>query len=329
MFDSYHPVYRDAFGGFSNYWHKVFDLKGIKNKFVSKNLEILNKYLNQQYEFIPYLRFDVLNNFFYKKNLKTQAVEIISSDHLNTVIRFSDNSIEKFDYVFVCHGALPPNDLLINSGLAKLSGFVSDHLIGETRPVKIKSPLKIKRVGYKGFLRPYKIVEINKIKAKHIIRPHFGKNNKGLSNSIIYAGSDVKAAIKLLKHNSLNLILNASSTRYGFPLKSKFQKSFFQVPALNMYEYCKSGIFPIQNQYLDLSRKLEELEINGPLKSSIHYYNTYSLIDKSIANRVFDNKKTLILVSPQFNYIPGVHHFTADLLSTSENIVAELFESKL
>ena len=31
LFDSYHPIYRDAFGGFANYWHKVFDLKGIKN----------------------------------------------------------------------------------------------------------------------------------------------------------------------------------------------------------------------------------------------------------------------------------------------------------
>ena len=328
LFGSYHPIYRDATGGFTNYWHKVFDLKGINNKFLSKNLLFLNNYLNQQYEFIPYFKQKIFNNILNKKYFKPQATEVISTDNSSTTIRFSDKSIEKYDFVFICHGALPPNDILVDSGLAKLSGFISDHLIGETKPIKIKKTLNIQRIGLQGFIRPYKILNINNLKVKQTIRPHFGKNSDGLKNSIIYSGSDSKALIKLLKSNSLNLILNACSTRYGFPLKSVNYKSFVQVNATNIYKFSENKIAPIKSKYEEKTRKLEELNINGNFKSAIHYYNTYSFLEESVANRIFDRNKTLILISPQFNYAPSIHHFTADLLSLSENIIHKLLEKK-
>ncbi len=328
LFGSYHPIYRDAIGGFSNYWHKVFDLKGINNKFLSNNLLFLNNYLNKQYEFIPYFKMKILNNILNRKNFKPQATDVVSSDNSSTTIRFSDKSIENYDYVFICHGALPPSDILVNSGLAKLSGFISDHLIGETKPMKSDKKLKIQRIGLHGFLRPYKILKINNLKVKQTIRPHFGKNSDGLNNSIIYSGSDFKALVKLLKSNSLNLILNACSTRYGFPLKSLYYKSFVQINAANIYKYYENKIFPIEKRYKENTKKLEDFKINGNLKSAIHYHNTYSFIEKSIANRIFDRNKTLILISPQFNYAPSIHHFTADLLSISENIAHKLLENK-
>jgi hypothetical protein len=329
LFGSYHPIYRDAPGGFQNFWHRVFDLNGIKKKFIGKKFNFLNEYLGQNYEFIPYFKNEFKIKIPSQVSRKLHVNKIISSDKFGTKLEFSNKTIKFYNYVIICHGAIPKHDILVESKLANTSGFVSDHLIGETVPVNRINNLNTKNISIYGFLRQYEKFKLNGLTVKHTIRSHFGDNKSSLSGSIIYSKSKLDLIKKILGTGSFNIILNAFSTRYGFPTRSEYQKSFYQVHASNIYKLDNMKLTPIEARYKKLKDNLKKLNINGNLKSAIHYHNTYKNLDPTVSNRVFNKNKSIILISPQYDYNPGAHHFTADLLSTAENIIIDLLENNL
>ena len=327
LFGSKHPTYRDAPGGLDSYWHQVCDLNGISNFFLGSEFGFLNEFIGQNVEFIPYLKTKYYKKIPRKIGVKPQTLEIVSTDAFGTRVRFSDGSVQHYDFVLVCHGALPPNDILVHSGLVTLSGTASDHLIGEARPVARTDNLAVRKIGHHGFLRPYETLNFNGQIVKHTKRAHFGENNSSFKDGLIYSGSSMKSAIMLAGSCSSNSVLNAMYTRYGFPSKSKYQKSFYQTQAIDIYKYSQNNLQVIKEKHKKISKNLASLSISGNLKSGIHYHNTYLKIENPIENRAFNLGKSLILITPQFQYTPGASHFTADLLSIAENIVSKILRN--
>lgn len=326
LFSGSHPVYNDNVSGLENYWHQVVDLAAIKCKFLSPRYSFLNEFLGERAEFVPFRKVKV-----YKQIRKTievfPKIHTINSIGNDVAVCFVGGQIEKFDTVIITHGALPQEDVLVNSGLAKLSGTCDDHIVFRGEKIKKSEngkPHKIKRISMNGILRSYDVIQYGDLSIKKSTRLHFGGRHHSIEQGLIYSGkTKVSMITSILKRASLNMIKNATSLRYGYPRSSHYYYNFYQVPAKEIMKYEGNSVSVNHEKAKELTSIAQSLDYDGSLFSGIHFHNTYSYLSSEVANREYNGSK-VILISPQFKYEPGCHHFTADLMATSEKIIRDL-----
>ena len=110
LFDGSHLIYKDKLGGLQPNCI-VVDCGIQTDLLTSKKYNYLNQFIGKILEFIPYLkRKDRIKE--YNLNYLPKAVFINDvSDKIK--VEFCDTTIRNFDYVLICHGALPVDDVLV------------------------------------------------------------------------------------------------------------------------------------------------------------------------------------------------------------------------
>lgn len=325
LFTGNHLIYRDSFGGLHPNWHQVIDCGFQDGHFKSSAYDFLNEYTGRHYEFIPY----------YKRKQKkvSKSVNFLPKskyiiDINDTVkVEFIDGSTGEFDFVLVCHGALPVDDVLVNSKIAKPSKFISDHLIMQSRDIFHFSevdPPEQKRIGLQGFVRSYNKVQVGPFVAKQTLRQHYGTEKANISNSVIYAENKYNVIYNILKNLEFSKLLNALSLRYGFPNKPSYYYKFYQLSVADIYHRNDDNILTVNGEKNALVEDLRaKLQCSKNIFSGIHYFNTYSYISDAV-NNLGTGFSNLVLMTPQYDYDPSCHHFTADLMRRAEYFVEKI-----
>lgn len=325
LFSGSHLIYRDSFGGLQPNWHQVIDCGVQDGHFKSMAYDFLNQYTGQNYEFIPYLK--------RKQKIVSKSVNFLPkskyiTDINDTVkVEFIDGSTGEFDFVLVCHGALPVDDVLVNSKIAKPSGFVSDHLIMQSKNFfhfsEVEKPMQ-KRIGLRGFIRSYDKVQVGPVTAKETLRQHYGKAKANISNSVIYAENKYNVMFNMLKNMDFSKLLNAFSLRYGFPNTSSYYYKFYQISVGDIYLRDRNNVLSVNNEKTSLVENFRKrLKCSRDIFSGIHYFNTYSYISDDV-NNLGTGVSNLALMTPQYDYDPSCHHFTADLMRRTEYFVEKI-----
>ena len=327
LFSGTHLIYRDAFSGLQPHWHQVIDCGVQDGPFLSAKYKFLNDFVGKHYEFIPYIKRKNINS-----TLKPQClpkVKFITRVGSTVSIQFDDNKKREFDYVLICHGALPVNDVLVNSDLAKLTDFVSDHIILRSSnlvPTQNNDNAKLIRIGLMGFLRSYDKLKVGSYEVKKTIRCHFGNKKAHIGSSVIYAQNKRKMIWQLLKNFHFSRFINAMSLRYGFPEKSERGYEFYQVAINDIYERSFGNVLTVNKEKLsEIALIQSELNCDQQIFSGIHYHNTYATIDNSVS-KLGECNSRLMLLTPQYDYHPTCHHFTADLMRQAEKCIMNIKE---
>ena len=325
LFNGSHLIYKDSFGGLKRNWHNVVDCGIQTGVFHSKIYNFLNPYVGKNFEFVPFIK----RKNIIKKNrfdILPKARKIL--DIGDTIkVQFYDGSSRVFDYVFICHGALPIDDILVNSGLATCSNFVSDHLLLQSNEIFKSSDIyetRQIRLGLNGFVRSYKKFKVGDLMVKETIRRHFGASPETVSASAIYAENNKELLKQLIKISSFSSIFNATALRYGFPQTSEHCYKFYQVAINDLYKNTYNNELSVNSDKLRLIECIRhELNCKNTFYSGIHYHNTYSSLENEVNNLGHGNSK-LVLLSPQKDYYPSCHHFTADLMRRSEDFILKI-----
>jgi len=325
LFSGSHLIYKDTFGGLQPNWHQVIDCGIQDSKFRSIAYDFLNEYIGQNVEFIPYFK--------HKQKIKPKSVNLLPKSKfirdINDTIKveFIDGSIGEFDYVLVCHGALPVDDVLVNSKFAEPSGFVSDHLIMRSRDTfhfsEVERP-KQTRIGMRGFIRSYDKVKVGPFTVKQTLRQHYGKGKENISSSVIYAENKYYIIFSMVKNMDFTKFLNAFSLRYGFPNTSNYYYKFYQMAVGDIYYRNDNNILSINTNKISLVEDLKsKLKCSESIFSGIHYFNTYSYLSNDV-NNLGTGISNLALMTPQYEYEPSCHHFTADLMRRTEYFIDKI-----
>jgi len=325
LFDGSHIIYKDSFGGLRDDWHKVVDCGILKGKFHSEKFNFLNKYFGQSLEFVPYNK-RTSSSKKNRLNLLPSAIKI-TDINLGVHVLFSDGQQIEFDYVFICHGALPEVDLLVNSGLATNSPTISDHILLQSNTITDnmpKDPDQQFRIGTKGFFRRYEHIFVNDYKIKKTSRRHFGSSSDVISTGLIYAESRLDFMKQFFDKINFSKLLNATSLRYGVPRYSDASYDFYQFSLDDIYIRRKNNVLKVNKDNVNVIHEIRStLCDDGLVFSGIHYHNTYEYLSPEISNRG-NEKSRIILITPQMDYSPSCHHFTADLMRISEDVVMRI-----
>jgi len=306
------PYYASGIGGLGRYWHSVVDLAELTDP----HPEVCNIFgfdrrkSGQHAEFVPYFAYRPILRSTDTCNLifsEAETIEQLSPPK----VRFSDGSSLEFDNVFVCHGALPRLDCLTNSGLASRSVFLSDHLVVSTKKV-IRAQRSVVSRSIRGHYRNYEVRSIAGIEAKITKRPTYSSKIIALTDKSLYTKPAGNIITSIYKTMSPRIALQALNLRYGI-LGSNWQQICLQVPVNGLYRISPSG-YELNNGVYEkaLEPLREDFEIDFA-SSAIHFFNTYSTLSKEVKNFEVPKNGGISLFTPQYEYRPRCHHFTASM----------------
>lgn len=331
------PTAYEGKGGLGRLWHSVCDL-GLLCR-----LDVLPSDLSKRWigniefkedsEFVPF--FPIRPSKLITKlryGVRSSAVSLESLEN-NVAVTFSDGSVESFDKVLVCHGALPNTDCLVNSGLATLSNTVSDHLVAQVEG--IDGPLfprkKIERVEFskKGFVRKYLRYDTGKFKFKMSARPNYGeKINKAFHmDKGIYVGSTFEVLKRIFRKASFNFIKQSFFLRYGIFSRSESWTGFVNIAVKDCYKIKKGSLVVDESRIRELAIDLAAHNfrlVESSLMSAIHFHNTYNYLSPEVSNNVVSDKR-IILLGPGYNFEVGAEHFTFQMMLIAEKVARELY----
>ena len=184
-------------------------------------------------------------------------------------------------------------------------------------------------IGMRGFIRSYDKVKVGPLTVKQTLRQHYGKAKENISNSLIYAENKYDIIFNMMKNLDTPKFLNAVSLRYGFPNTSKYYYKFYQIAVEDIYRRNEKNVLSINNNKISLVENLKmRLECSKSIFSGIHYFNTYSYLSDDV-NNLGTGVSNLALMTPQYDYEPSCHHFTADLMRRTEYFIEKIKRSTL
>jgi hypothetical protein len=310
--------------GLGAHWHGVQDITYLKNNNlnVDKRFEIANGE-PANYEFVPW--FIERPRKFASIDFIREIKEIIPLDS-GVKVRTIDDGEKTFDFLFVCHGAVPRSDVLVASGLANEHNYISDHLIISDHKVVPKERFDLS-YNQLGVIRKYSILDTQIGKIKKTLRPiYFRRKPITFVEKNIY--SDKKILKKMIQLGDLNLILQASNLRFGFPDFVGRATQFYQLPGEDI-------LFRENNKIYYDSKKIEvirecvsdNLSIESfDISSGIHFSNSLSWVDEDyISNFESCDKRRIFLFTPQYKFMRTPHHFTQFMIQRAKVILGEVF----
>lgn len=318
--DGNESIYRNCnFGGLGEFWHGVTDLSYLVDVGYAPE-KILPD--NSRWELVPWWvdRPQKKGAVAYRSDLARLAV---SFDFVSAC--FDDGTQIDFDLVFVCHGVLPYNDVLVQSGLAKVSTNVADHLVFTSGRLSSKARFDLIYTS-QGILRPYDLIKTPVGMVKRTQRPVFGFNRIDPSSKLIYSSTNPYKSF--LKYFSIRNSLQAMNLRFGFPDFVGVGQDFYQIAVDDLF-INDSGSLILNDstfyRYKDVLCNFFEVD-NIDFMSGIHHWNSYSWIDSTcISNRTADVSKRIFLLSSQYDFPSLPFHFTQFLVEESKGLVRDLF----
>lgn len=338
LFNQEIPTSFEDRGGLGNLWHSVCDL-GLLNRLKLPSSAISNKLIgdikfNENSEFVPFFSIrpsKILKNLNYNISPPAKLIEPLDN---NIKVTFSDGSIDFFDKVLVCHGALPEEDCLVNSGLAELSDLVSDHLVAEVEGFK-KSLFSDKNCesvifSKKGFTRNYMSFNDLEFKFKISARPIYNAIRKKAFhlNKAIYVDSTLNVLKNIISKANVNILKQSFFLRYGLFSRSKNWRGFINIAVKDCY-IRKNGVLLVNNKKINqLSSFLLKHDLlldEDSLISGIHFHNTYKSLSPHVSNNKVDNR-SIILIGPGYNFDVGAEHFTFQMMLIAEKVAKDLYE---
>jgi hypothetical protein len=323
------PISSKSSGGLSNLWHSVIDLN-IFNKQLEKNTSLMNFLIgsdiqvNSNKEFIPYFPIrpkKLLKNRNYSEALPVKSFKLNDN---KVHVTFIDNTNECFDRIFICHGALPEIDCLVNSGYAKKNVLVSDHLVAQLHKTEPALKCKIEHSS-KGHCRNYAYYNFNETHIKLTLRPTYKDKPEIISHADkgIYNGNFLKVFFNIVKKFNLTIVKQSLYLRFGINFKSKNWASFIQFNCPDVY-INKNNNLTVNKSSLE--KTLAIIKDNGfkidkkSLMSGIHFYNTYSYLSGEVSVNEYNKSKLITLISPGYQFNASAKHFTYELMMLAEKI---------
>ena len=300
-----------GFGGLGNFWHGVINTNSIpRNDFSYKNVltvfelvmgfspkpEDLNK------EIVPLTTLrpkKLLDKLSHNAKIFPKCISLKESNS-QVKVNFSNGEFEFFDRVFVCSGSINNNDILVNSGLAKINNKVSDQVIFYENRVlrasgKISDKLKTKkRLGY--IVREYDLIDCIKV----TYRPVYGRNKSRIKNKSIYSNSPIRVALSLMNPVNFSHIFESLYLRYGIKFPTKRYRRFFQVDIKDCYYWDNDTLKVDHFKIKKLLKKLHKNNITiseSDIVSGIHYYNTLADISRVVGRYNSNENKKIYLIS--------------------------------
>ena len=331
LFGSDIPIHNSGFGGLGAYWHGVRDVTYARTMGAQSDLidEIPDEDPSLNWEYIPYFNPRPRLRMC-RQQLINQSVTRIRPVDSGVLVTFSNGLDVKYSHIFVCHGALPESDCLINSGLATPKSYVSDHLVFRAFAVNSTQPMLVEKLRRKshGFFRTYQCVQLSDgSHVKMSARPGGSRLSGSHQSKSIYSGSAVSAALQLVKPSNWSLLNQAFHLRYGFGVKPSHYDIFLQVRAEDIYEKRQEGFSLNKDAYGSLRDRLMSLgniDIES-VGSGIHFHNIYDDVDEDVVDTQFKySGKRIHLFSPQYKFDPGPHHFTYMLQLKSTDIIKRI-----
>ena len=155
-------------------------------------------------------------------------------------MKFIDGTHKIFDRIFVCHGALPKHDCIINSNYAEERAYVSDHIVAQLDNSLKNNKIKNQYIIETGILGSCEYIKSGNLEVKLTFRPTYKKRPKNLSHldKGIYNDSLYKVIINVLKKFDLNIIKQSKYfLRFGLNFRSKYWATFIQFNCDNAYIY--------------------------------------------------------------------------------------------
>lgn len=330
------PTSYEREGGLGRLWHSVCDMgllnrKGFVASHISKKF-IGDIEFRENTEFVPFFQIKparILKDLTYGE---LPPVDSLTLSEGVVEVKFTNDKVEIFDKVLVCHGAMPNIDCLVNSGLATLSASVSDHLVAQVEG--LKSPLfagkKRERVIFsgKGIFRSYIRNDVGEFKYKISARPNYRAAKRRVLHldKGIYVGSKVQVLKRLMLRGSLDAIKQSLFLRYGLFSRSKNWTCFINVAVKNCYIRKNGTLIVDDARIADLKKSLEKdglRLLETSLMSGIHFHNTYDYLSSNVSNNIISNKR-IILVAPSYNFDVGAEHFTFQMMLMAESIARSL-----
>lgn len=330
------PTSYESEGGLGRLWHSVCDLgllnrKGLISSYISKKL-IGDIDFRENSEFVPWFPIRpvrLLKNLTYDERPPVDSLELFDGV---VKVKFTNDKVESFDKVLVCHGAMPNNDCLVNSGLATLSSSVSDHLVGQVEG--LKGPLfagkKRQRVTFsgKGILRSYILKDVGEFKYKISTRPNYRADKRRALHldKGIYVGSTFQVLKRLVLRGNLDAIKQSLFLRYGLFSRSKNWTCFINVVVKDCYRRKNGTLIVDDSRINDLKSSLEQdglRLVDASLMSGIHFHNTYDYLSPDVSNNMVGDER-IILVGPGYDFDVGAEHFTFQMMLIAENIARSL-----
>jgi glycosyltransferase involved in cell wall biosynthesis len=324
-------------GGLGNFWHSVLDFTNIDKEEISKSF-LIKRIINKDEdlgdtfnsEFVPFFAIrpkQLLRNINFIKKQTTKFIQILHDKKV--MATFTDNNKEIYDKVFVCHGSFPKTDSLVNSGLAKRSLMVSDHLVAQVSGLEYKEEFTKTRFLKKGHLRKYQVFEINGTNFKFNYRPIYGNDENDFSHRDkgIYSKNLLSIFFKMITTLNFNFLKQSFYLRFGLNFPSKNWTAFTQFFCEDSYIY-KDGKLLINKDKIDEEiSKLDELGLkvqSDSLMSGIHYSNVYSSLSEDISVNEANDINSVILLGSNFNHNGNEKHFTFNSMLIAEKIGKEI-----
>lgn len=338
LFNQEIPTSFEDTGGLGRLWHSVCDL-GLLNRLnfepssLSKKLIGVTKFAKNT-EFVPYFPIRPAKILKTLKYNSCPPVKLIEPFKNNVKVTFNNKSVDFFDKVLVCHGALPSEDCLVNSKLAKLSDTVSDHLIAEISLQKgpLLNKKKKESVTYlkKGFIRNYFLFNDFEFKFKITARPVYKKGNAKAFHldKGIYVGNTIQVLKRILSKRSLNILKQSLYLRYGLFSRSNHWKGFINIALPDCYIRKDKNLIIDKSKISNMTSYLRKKGLildESSLMSGIHFYNSYKSLSPFVSNNKVENKR-IILLGPGYNFDVGAEHFTFHMMLIAEKVAKGLYE---
>jgi hypothetical protein len=320
--------YREGFRGLGKFWHGVMDVDIVKSLGPiedSSYFSFFNMVDSNCFEFIPYFvpRFKKL------KNILPHVEFIEKLDDEGVLIRHFGGKKIKYDYVFFGTGFSYINDPIVNSGLAKRSGFVSDHLIFNSNELE-KGEID-KSSTLNGHFRKYSIEKILDFSIKKSFRPSLSSVIADPKNKAIYSTGKYQIMLNLINSGFIPQIVSSLNLRFGTPGLTSNGYNFFQIKMENIYQVNPNGQIFLNKDvfYSDtFSQLLSNLKVSrDSVLSGIHLHNAYNEVESnpliSWNNGSFKDSR-LIILTPNLNSKIDERHFTSYFMRLSEIAASQI-----
>jgi len=328
LFDASTYMFFSGLGGLANYWHSVIDSHWFDQEKNEIDLHLLklfgiNSIANRNSEVIPLkpLRPKSLFKKFAPLHIFKASERIISAKN-GVRVYFKDGENTLFKKVFICTGALSNKDILVKSGLAKLSENLSDHVIGYSEDLfyNISDAYIVSDRIKWAFARKYEL-ESN---FKSTFRPIFSERPPNPKNKSIYSGSSIEVMKNIFSKASIPLIKEAISLRYGIQLsKPVSYRKFYQINIPNCYVKSKNKFIVNDKLIKNTLNSTKENVQSESLLSGIHFYNSLSKVDSDVIVRKSSREGKIFLFSSGYDFNPGPYHFTYYLMKNAYNSIIE------